>query len=126
MKGRLGRLQSGEDNAIENYANEIDGTFEDMEDTIDFDGLYQTDHSGLTDEVSLLNELINQAKDCINTETDAKAEALLRKYNELQQAKCNTELKILIFTEFKATQKMLQKFFQNKGYRCSAINGSQD
>lgn len=126
MQGRLERLQSGEDNAIEDYANEVDGSFEDMEDTIDFEGLYQSDHSGLTDEVSLLNELIKQAKDCINTETDAKAEALLSKYKELQQVKNNPELKMLIFTEFKATQKMLQKFFQNKGYRCSAINGSQD
>jgi superfamily II DNA or RNA helicase len=126
MQGRLERLQSGEDNGIEDYANEVDGSFEDMEDTIDFEGLYQSDHSGLTDEVSLLNELIKQAKDCINTETDAKADALLSKYKGLQQVKNNPELKMLIFTEFKATQKMLQKFFQNKGYRCSAINGSQD
>jgi superfamily II DNA or RNA helicase len=126
MQGRLERLQSGEDNAIEDYANEVDGSFEDMEDTIDFEGLYQSDHTGLTDEVSLLNELIKQAKDCINTETDAKAEALLKKYSVLQQAKNNSELKMLIFTEFKSTQKMLQKLFQNNGYRCSAINGSQD
>jgi hypothetical protein len=118
MQGRLERLQSGEDNGIEDYANEVDGSFEDMEDTIDFEGLYQSDHSGLTDEVSLLNELIKQAKDCINTETDAKADALLSKYKGLQQVKNNPELKMLIFTEFKATQKMLQKFFQNKGYRC--------
>ena len=126
MLGRLERLRSGEDNAIENYANDIDGTFDDIEDTIDFDGLYQNDNSGLTDEVGMLNELIKQAKDCTSTETDAKAEALLKKYMELQQTKNNAELKILIFTEFKSTQKMLHKFFQNYGYRCSAINGSQD
>ncbi|MBK6380095.1 MAG: hypothetical protein IPF72_10385 [Chitinophagaceae bacterium] len=37
-----------------------------------------------TNEEDLLSELIEQAKECIRLETDAKADALLNKFIELQ------------------------------------------
>jgi superfamily II DNA or RNA helicase len=126
MQGRLERLRNGENNALEDFNAEIDSDLEEFENPFDFNGIYQNDPSGLVDEESLLNELIQQAKDCMQTETDAKAEALLKKYKELQILKNNKELKILIFTEFRTTQKMLQDFFQKNGYKCTGINGSQD
>lgn len=126
MQGRLERLRNGENNALEDFNAEIDSDIEEFETPFDFNGIYQNDPSGLVDEESLLNELIQQAKDCMQTETDAKAEALLKKYKELQIIKNNKELKILIFTEFRTTQKMLQDFFQKNGYKCTGINGSQD
>ena len=126
MQGRLERLRNGEDNTIENYDAEIEGSFEEYENTIDFNGLYQNDPSGLVDEESLLCDLIEQANECMRSETDAKAEALLQKFKELQLLKNNKDLKILVFTEFRTTQKMLQDFFKAKGYQCSGINGSQD
>lgn len=126
MQGRLERLRNGEDNTIENYDAEIEGSFDEYENTIDFNGLYQNDPSGLVDEETILCDLIEQANECMRTETDAKAEALLQKFKELQLLKNNKDLKILVFTEFRTTQKMLQDFFKAKGYQCSGINGSQD
>jgi SNF2 family DNA or RNA helicase len=126
MQGRLSRLQTSEDASIDNYSNEVDRNIDDGEENIDFDGIYQSNTIGLEDEEGLLYQLIEQAKDCIKTETDAKADALLAKYLELQEQKGNSELKILIFTEFRTTQKMLQKFFESKGFKCTSINGGQD
>ena len=126
MQGRLERLRTGEDTGVENYAMEIDSSQEDFEETIDFDGIFQSDSTGLIDEEKLLCDLIEQAKDCMRTETDAKAEALLNKYIELQQTENNSELKILIFTEFRTTQRMLHEFFKSKGYKGTIINGGQD
>jgi SNF2 family DNA or RNA helicase len=126
MQGRLERLRNGDDNTIENYDAEIEGSFQEYENTIDFNGLYQNDPSGLVDEESLLCDLIEQANECMRSETDAKAEALLQKFKELQLLQNSKDLKILVFTEFRTTQKMLQDFFKAKGYQCSGINGSQD
>lgn len=126
MQGRLERLRTSEDAGIENYVNEIDYSHEDYEEIIDFEGFFQSDSTGLVDEENLLSDIIEHAKDCINTETDAKADALLKKYIELQQHENNSELKILIFTEFRTTQRMLHDFLKNKGYKVALINGGQD
>jgi superfamily II DNA or RNA helicase len=126
MQGRLERLRTGEDASIENYTNEFDQSVDDFDDNFDFEGLMQSDTSGLIDEEDLLSNLIEQAKDCMLTETDAKAEALLKKFIELQQLENNKDLKILLFTEFRTTQRMLQEFFQMKGFKVAIIHGGQD
>ena len=126
MEGRLERLRNGEENGIENYSGDIDASLEEYETNFDFNGLYQNDATGLVDEEAILCELIKETKECMGAEVDAKADALLQKYKELQLLKNNKELKILIFTEFRTTQKMLLDFFKSNGYKCSGINGSQD
>ena len=126
MQGRLERLRTGEDASIENYTNEFDQSVDDFDDNFDFEGLMQSDTSGLIDEEHILSNLIEQAKDCMLTETDAKAEALLKKFIELQQLENNKDLKILLFTEFRTTQRMLQEFFQEKGFKVAIIHGGQD
>jgi superfamily II DNA or RNA helicase len=126
MQGRLERLRNGEENGIENYSGDIDASLEEYENNFDFNGLYQNDPTGLVDEEAILCELIKETKECMSAEVDAKADALLQKYKELQLLENNKELKILIFTEFRTTQKMLLDFFKSKGYKCSGINGSQD
>ncbi len=126
MEGRLERLRYGEDNTIDNYSNELDVPSDEYDDAIDFDKLYQQNPIGLVDEEELLSDLIKEAKECISSETDAKADALLKKFNDLQQQYEKSDLKILIFTEFRSTQKMLKTFFENKGYQCVGINGSQE
>ena len=126
MEGRLDRMRTGDDTSIENYSNEIDNYQAEHEDTIDFEGLYQIDSSGLVDEENILSRLIEKAKDCIETETDAKADALFKKYLDLQQESSNLDLKILIFTEFRTTQKMLTQFFKKKGYEVATIHGGLD
>lgn len=93
---------------------------------MDFEGLYYNTDEGITDEETTLTNLIAQAKECLISETDAKAEALIKKFEHLQQQENNTGLKILVFTEFRTTQKMLVDIFTKKGYPVAHINGSQD
>jgi superfamily II DNA or RNA helicase len=126
MQGRLYRLQAGDDTDLENYSAEVDTLASDTDEPLDFEGIYQDDFIGLIDEEKLLSNLIDQAKDCLQTETDAKAEALLNKFIELQQSENDQDLKILIFTEFRTTQKMLHEFFKRKGYSSTFIHGGQD
>ena len=126
MEGRLDRLRYGEDNNIDNYANEFDNGLVDYDQTVDFENIYHAAGEGFADEEVLLCDIIEQAKDCMQTEIDAKADALLKKYKELQIEENDKDLKILIFTEFRTTQKMLFEFFKSNGYSCGVINGSQD
>ena len=125
MQGRLDRLRYGDDNSIDNYKDELDNEHAEFEELLDFESKYVSD-DGLVDEELILADLIEAAKECLATETDAKADALLNKYKELQQLKNDKDLKILIFTEFRSTQKMLHSLFTKKGYKCASINGSQD
>ena len=99
MEGRLDRLGYGEDNNIDNYANEFDNGLVDYDQTVDFENIYHAAGEGFADEEALLCDLIEQAKECMQTENDAKADALLKKYKELQIEENDKDLKILIFTE---------------------------
>lgn len=126
MQGRLERLRYGEENSLEDYFNEVDSDKEEQFFAIDFDKSKASDDAGLVDEESILCDLIEQAKDCLETETDAKADAFITKYKQLQKEYNDPDLKVLIFTEFRTTQKMLKELLQAKGYRCATINGSQD
>lgn len=125
MKGRLERLRLGEENHIEDYSNEIDNRVDDYG-QIDLEDLYQYDPCGFEDEEALLSSLIEQAENCIQTETDAKAEALHDKLIELQRELNDHNLKVLVFTEFRTTQKMLCDFLVKKGYKVAFIHGGQD
>ena len=78
-------------------------------------------------ELSILQGLIRDAKDCLDKETDAKVEFLMTKLSELKRSEQNPDVKFLIFTEFTSTQFMLKKVLEQKGgYICDAINGSMD
>jgi superfamily II DNA/RNA helicase len=89
--------------------------------------LVEEAHANYDTELSILQGLIRDAKDCLDTETDAKVEFLLIKLSELKRTEQNPDLKFLIFTEFTSTQYMLKKVLEEKGgYICDAINGSMD
>ncbi len=78
-------------------------------------------------ELSILQGLIRDAKDCLEHETDAKVEFLMNKLTELKRYEQNPDSKFLIFTEFTSTQFMLKKILEEKGgYKCHIINGSMD
>ncbi len=123
LKGRLERLQSGEESLMDDFSDEIDA-IEGYTEAIDFENNNFYENDFLEDEITILESLIEQAKICFNTETDAKTEALLSKYKELQLQYDDKDLKVIVFTEFRSTQKMLEKFFNLKGYRTEIINGS--
>ena len=70
--------------------------------------------------------LLEAAARCEQTGPDAKAEALLDWIYRLQSEEGDTNLKILVFTEFVPTQKMLQLFLQERGFAVVCLNGSLD
>lgn len=125
MQGRLERLRLGEESTLDDFAHEVDHEFDENEE-VDFEDIVQRIAPGLANEEELLSGLIAQARDCLATETDAKADALLKKIEELKQVQVNQELKILVFTEFRTTQRMLVDYFKGKGYIVSFIHGGQD
>ncbi|HZU11447.1 MAG TPA: helicase-related protein [Chloroflexota bacterium] len=57
---------------------------------------------------------------------DAKAEELLAQIYALQRAESDPHLKVLIFTEFVATQEMLASFLADRGFSAVCLNGSMD
>lgn len=126
MKGRLERLRLGEESSMEDFAEEIDHDFEENGEDIDFEGIFQSNTSDLANEEELLSKLIDRSKECLATEIDAKADALLNKIQELKQVQINQELKILVFTEFRTTQRMLVDHFKRNGFIVNHIHGGQD
>ena len=125
MQGRLERLRLGEESSLDDFALEVDHEFDENEE-VDFEDMVQRIAPGLANEEELLSDLIAQARDCLATETDAKADALLKKIEELKQVQITQELKILVFTEFRTTLRMLVDYFKGKGYIVSFIHGGQD
>ena len=108
MEKRAARLASekgevNKENIIANF-NEIgyDGQFE-----LDFEAkvltIVEETKANYETELVTLKGLIKSAKDCLNTESDAKVDYLLDKLTELKKKEDNPELKFLIFTEFTAT-----------------------
>ncbi len=104
-----------------------------------FDGQYELDfeqkifsfvsetQANYDTELSILQGLIKNAKDCLSTETDAKVEYLLDKLTAIKAEEDNPDVKVLLFTEFTSTQFMLKKVLEERGgYICEAINGSMD
>jgi len=57
---------------------------------------------------------------------DARAEALLEWIYTLQNEEAEPDLKLLIFTEFIPTQKMLEEFLANRGFSVVCLNGDMD
>jgi superfamily II DNA or RNA helicase len=71
-------------------------------------------------EVELLIDLARQASDA---GMDAKARELLRLLDELAAAESDPALKIVVFTEFTQTQRMLSELFEDAGIETVVING---
>ena len=98
----------------------------------DMDGQEQMETVLKTKLMALKNEkaevelLLDAASRCSQSETDAKAEALLEWVYRLQQDEIDPDLKILIFTEFIPTQEMLRSFLSDRGFTVVCLNGSMD
>ena len=73
-------------------------------------------------EVQILLDLARQAEQ----QADAKVEALLELIYKLQQEENDPTLKVLVFTEFVATQTMLAEFLGSRGFSVAILNGRMD
>jgi len=126
MEGRLQRLRAGDgDDDIDDYRDEVDSM--DSDDiSVDYSDIIYSPATRLEDEEAILSQLIQEAKSCMLHEVDAKAESLTHKIKSLSEASGDSNLKCLVFTEFRSTQRMLKKYFEKSGYECVEIHGGQD
>lgn len=76
----------------------------------------------LAEEIAELEHIIAVAKQAEFQHPDVKVERLVDTIDEILSEDRNQ--KIIIFTEFVATQKYLQKLLENRGYTVSVLNGS--
>lgn len=125
MTTRHARLVLGEESDLaEDFAQEVDFDL-DLE-NFETDNLTTGIINPLQNEIALLEQLIAQASDCLAAEVDAKASKLIDKIRQLKIEKDDPDIKILVFTEFRSTQKMLINFLREEGFLCEYIHGGQD
>ena len=98
----------------------------------DFDEINLEDYSVLNNGHNLQNEeealtsLISKAKECLRSERDAKATALVKKIYELKEQNSDENFKVLVFTEFRKTQEYLIQVLEQDGLHTVSINGSME
>lgn len=98
----------------------------------ELDGQAQLDELIANGKQALENEkadvlrLLSIANECVAKESDTKVEVLIDWLYKLQQEEQEPNLKMLVFTEFVPTQKMLTKFFTDRGISVVNLNGSMD
>jgi Helicase conserved C-terminal domain len=101
-----------------------------VEEWADLDGQEQVEAlvgiqlSALKNEQAEVALLLEAARRTEARGPDAKAEALLQWIYRLQQEETAPDLKVLIFTEFVATQEMLREFLTERGFPVVSLNGA--
>ena len=123
LQRRLDALTSDSVEGIESI-NVSDEEFYDMDGQEQLDELLQSHMHAVKHEVSEVESLLELAKQCEASGLDAKAEALIETIFDLQKEENDPELKILIFTEFVPTQKMLIELLESRGISAAYLNGS--
>jgi len=123
LQRRLEALTSDSVEGIERI-NVSDEEFYDMDGQEQLDELLQSHMQAVKHEVSEVESLLELAKQCEASGIDAKAEALIETIFDLQKEENDPELKILIFTEFVPTQKMLIELLESRGISVAYLNGS--
>lgn len=78
------------------------------------------------EEILQIATIIKLAEQCERISPDPKADALLSLLLKIQQEENNPHTKVLIFTEFVATQLMLQEILGKNNYKVVCLNGSMD
>lgn len=79
---------------------------------------------GLKNERAEVENLLRLAERCELSFMDAKMEKLLEMIHGLQLEENDEQIKVLVFTEFVATQGMLCAFLQERGFSVAALNGA--
>ena len=119
---RLYRLQNGLDDELSNY---LDDGGED-EDTLNPESFTIEQNADGRTEEEILSGLVEEARQCLATETDAKATALISAINKVRMDEGEPSLKVLVFTEFRATQEYLVSLLTQMGLRCQHIHGGMN
>ena len=98
--------------------------FYDMDGEELLDELFKSQMSALQSEESHVETLLDAARQCELAGPDAKAETLIEWIYQLQSEENESDLKVLIFTEFVPTQQMLKEILEARGISVVTLNGS--
>jgi superfamily II DNA or RNA helicase len=102
----------------------------DVAEWAELDGQAQVDLAveakGWQTEKAEVEVLLELARSTEAKGTDAKAEAVLDLIYKLQQEEEDSQLKVLIFTEFVPTQAMLATLLEARGFSVATLNGGMD
>ncbi len=129
LERRLEVLQADE-GTITRRLDDI--ALKDSSEIYDMDGeelleeLLQTHARALRNEADHVETLLAAAVQSERECADAKAEALIEWIYRLQAEENDSDLKILIFTEFVPTQRMLYDFLVDRSISVVCLNGSMD
>ena len=74
-------------------------------------------------EISIVSECITLARNATIGRNDAKLRKLINIIDDLKRSENDKDIKILIFTEFKETQRYIIESLENLGYKTTYING---
>lgn len=77
----------------------------------------------LTNETDRLSRLVNLARACYSAGPDPKTLHFLRLIRRLRRDEGDAHVKVLVFTEFRATQQMLTELLESQGIATVVING---
>lgn len=103
-----------------------DDEWADLDGQEQIETLLTTRLKALKNERAEVKLLLKAATQCVQSGSDAKAEALLDWLYKLQAQEGDTDLKALVFTEFVPTQQMLKQFLTERGFQVVCLNGSMD
>jgi superfamily II DNA or RNA helicase len=123
LERRLDMLDAPEEQLIL-FPSSIEDDWADMDGQEQLETVMKYRLRALKSERSQVNLLLDMARHCCETSSDAKAEFLLDWIFRLQQEENDPDLKILIFTEFVPTQQMLEYYFSERGFSVVCLNGS--
>ena len=98
--------------------------FYDMDAEELLDELLTSKVSALQNEALFVETLLEASRKCEEATPDAKAEALIEWIYQLQSDENDSELKVLLFTEFVQTQEMLKQSLGDRGITVVTLNGS--
>ena len=126
LERRLEILKDGErQTSLRLEENSIGSAeFYDMDAEELLDELLTSKVSAVQNEALFVETLLEAARKCEESTPDAKAEALIEWIYQLQSDENESELKVLLFTEFVQTQEMLKQFLGDRGITVVTLNGS--
>lgn len=115
---------TSEDQTALKESEQVEIDWEDMDGQEQADSILNSRLKALEIEKSEIELLLETASRSESLGPDAKAEALLERLYRLQQEEQEADLKVLIFTEFTATQEMLADFLTERGFSVTSLNGA--
>ena len=121
LSTRLNGIKNGQVDNAEDYDPEFD--MDEVAEVMPMAYSIQRTHDDRP-ETEVLQTLVEEADRCMELETDAKAEAMCKVIENKRMEEGDYHLKVLVFTEFRATQDYLVRYLTSKGFSCQTINGT--